>query len=161
MKSEHLILAVLMALENKTELLLKQENQNSEYEGVVFNLNNQSYRMRLAKLTPKKQGYFVAVWEKDSAGKNQAYHYEQSPEKLIISIIDDAKCGQFIFPREVLLRQGILKNAKQKGKMAFRVYPSWIEGLNETAKKTQTWQNEYFIDLTKQFDIEKVNALYF
>lgn len=161
MKSEHLIHAVLMALENKMELSFKQENQNSEYEGAIFQLNNQAYRMRLAKWTPKKQGYFVAVWEKDSAGKNQAYHYEQSPEKLIISIIDDTKCGQFIFPKEVLLTQGILKTEKQKGKMAFRVYPSWIENLNETAKKTQLWQNEYFIDLTKQINVDKVNAMYF
>lgn len=161
LESERLLRTVLAALENEAKLSILREDQNSKYEGTVFQLNGYSYRMRLAKLTPKKQGYFVAVWEKNAAGKNQAFGYEQSPGKLIIAVVDGEKCGQFIFPKDVLLKRGILKNAKQKGKMAFRVYPSWIENLNETAKNTQAWQREYFIDLTEQRNIEKLNSLYF
>lgn len=161
MESERLLRTVLAALEKDAELSIVRENQNSEYEGTIFQLNGDSYRMRLAKLTPKKQGYFVAVWEKDSAGKNQAFCYEQSPDKLIIAVIDGDKKGQFIFPKDVLLKRGVLKSEKKKGKMAFRVYPSWVENLNETAKNTQVWQSKYFIDLTKQRNVEKLNALYF
>lgn len=32
--------------------------------------------------------------------------------------------------------------------MAFRVYPSWENNLNQTATKTQEWQVQYFIDLS-------------
>ena len=161
LKSERLLRAVLNALESKEEFSLKLEEQNSDYEGAIFQLSHHIYRMRLAKLTPKKKGYFVAVWEKDTTGTNQAYSYEESPDKLIVSIIDGEKCGQFIFPKSTLLTYGILKNATQKGKMAFRVYPSWVSGLNATAKKTQAWQSAYFIDLSKGFEVEKLKELYF
>ena len=161
LKSERLLRAVLNALESKEEFSLKLEEQNSDYEGAIFQLSHHIYRMRLAKLTPKKKGYFVAVWEKDSTGVNQAYRYENSPETLIISIIAGEKCGQFIFPKSALLTYGILKNATQKGKMAFRVYPSWVVNLNATAKKTQAWQINYFVDLSPGFAVEKLTEIYF
>lgn len=118
-------------------------------------------RSRLAKLTPKKKGYFVAFWEKDTKGINQAYSYENSPEKLIVSVIDNERRGQFIFPKKALLKYGILKSPKQKGKMALRVYPSWVTELNTNAAKTQTWQVEYFIDLSDAIDVDKLKKLYF
>lgn len=161
MKSECLFKTIMSELEIYEGFMLKRENQNSDYEGFLLQINNHVYRTRLAKLTPKKKGYFVAVWEKDSTGTNQAYNYEESPEKLIVSIIDGEKRGQFIFPKNVLLKYGILKNSKQKGKMALRVYPSWITDLNETAKKTQAWQVLYFIDLSDRYEIEKLKEMYF
>lgn len=120
------------------------ENQNKEYEGIHFFIGNQTYRSRLAKLTPKKKGYFVAFWEKDENNKNTAYHYESAPDFLIINIIDKELKGQFIFPKEVLLKKGVLSYRNKKGKMAMRVYPTWIDNLNETAYNTQKWQDEYF-----------------
>ena len=161
MKSECLFKTIMSELEIYEGFMLKRENQNSDYEGFLLQINNHVYRTRLAKLTPKKKGYFVAVWEKDSTGTNQAYNYEESPEKLIVSIIDGEKRGQFIFPKDVLLTYGVLKNSKQKGKMALRVYPSWITDLNETAKKTQAWQVLYFIDLSDRYEIEKLKEMYF
>lgn len=161
LKSECLLRAIVKALESKEEPSFNIEKQNSGYEGFIFQLNHHVYRSRLAKLTPKKKGYFVAVWEKDANGMNQAYCYEDSPDKLIISIIDGEKCGQFIFPKSILLTYGILKNATQKGKMAFRVYPSWVSDLNATAKKTKSWQRDYFIDLSKGFEVEKLKEMFF
>lgn len=160
MKSENLLRSLIDLLGTKDTVIFKKEEQNSDYEGAILQINNNFYRTRRAKLTPKKKGYFVAVWEKDATNTNQAYHVDESPEKLIISIIDDNKYGQFIFPKTALLTYGIFKNATQKGKMAFRVYPSWITELNTTAKKTQAWQIPYFIDLSTTYDIEKLNALY-
>lgn len=160
LKSADLFQMVLNAIENNEAFRLIKEEQNADYEGSILQMNNCVYRTRLAKLTPKKKGYFVAFWEKDLDGKNQAYRFEEAPEKLIVSVIDGKKCGQFIFPKNILLTYGILKSAKQKGKMAMRVYPSWVSDLNETAKKTQAWQIIYFIDLSNEFDAEKVNKLY-
>ncbi|WP_281177227.1 MepB family protein [Peribacillus loiseleuriae] len=69
--------------------------------------------------------------------------------------------GQFIFPKKVLLKYGILKSPKQKGNMALRVYPSWVTELNTNATRTQSWQADYFIDLSDDFEVEKLKKLYF
>lgn len=140
---------------------LTLEAQNIEYEGMSFYLNNVQFRSRLAKLTSKKTGYFVVFWEKDAENKNQPYYFENSPEKLIVSIIDNNFRGQFVFPKTVLLKQGVLKGVNSKGKMGIRVYPSWTGNLNNSAKKTQQWQSAYFIDLSSDINLKKLNELYF
>lgn len=33
-----------------------------------------------------------------------------------------------------------------------RIYPTWEQKLNQTANKTQSWQLNYFIDLTDNID---------
>lgn len=137
------------------------ENQNRDYDGVKFRIGDVSFRGRLAKLTPKKKGYFVAFWEKDSDGNNQAFHFSNSPEKVIISIVDNELSGQFVFPKEVLLKKNILKSQASVGKMAIRVYPSWETDLNPSAFKTQKWQTKYFIDTSYEFDKDKLMGLYF
>lgn len=161
MKSKCLFRVIINELESKEGFILKKEDQNSDYEGFLLQINSYIYRTRLAKLTPKKKGYFVAFWEKNTTGTNQAYSYEESPEKLIVSVIDGERRGQFIFPKNVLLKYGILKSSKQKGKMALRVYPSWITGLNEAARKTQAWQVVYFLDLSDGYEVEKLKEMYF
>ncbi|WP_338087777.1 MepB family protein [Leuconostoc rapi] len=37
-------------------------------------------------------------------------------------------------------------SGKIKGKIAFRVYPSWENDLNNTAVKIQFWQMPYIVD---------------
>lgn len=139
----------------------KVEEQNKEYEGTTFVLANQSFRSRKAKVTPKKLGYFVAFWEKNEKNKNQPYAINSAPDRLIITIIDQDKRGQFIFPKEILAEKKILTNGKNKGKMALRVYPDWLTGLNNTAAMTQEWQRLFFIDLTKRQDVRRLKKLYF
>lgn len=134
------------------------ESQNSKYEGFMFSIDTTMFRSRTAKLTPKKMGYFAVFWEKDSAGTNQAYTYESSPDKLIINIIDNQQVGQFVFPKGILLKHRILKSDNKKGKMAMRVYPDWVTELNKTAYKTQQWQIPYFINLAST--TEEIKRLY-
>ncbi len=126
------------------------EPHNQDYQACTFSVGTTSYRSRLAKKTPKKKGYFVACWEKDTFNQNQAYSYEKYPDSLIVAIIDDSKKGLFIFPKEILLKKYILKTKNQSGKMAFRLYPIWETGLNPTAQKTQNWQVPYFTNLSKE-----------
>lgn len=89
-------------------------------------------------------------WKKDRQNRNQAYTIEESPDFLVITIIDGEKQGLFLFPKPVLVQQKILRTTYLKGKMAARFYPPWETELNKTAEKTQKWQQEYFIDLSKQ-----------
>ncbi|WP_375178808.1 MepB family protein [Enterococcus rotai] len=140
---------------------LEVEEQNKDYQGLTFSIGQQTFRSRKAKITPKKLGYFVAFWEKDAANKNQPYESISAPEKLIITIFDQEKVGQFIFPKAILAEQHILTTGSIKGKMALRLYPDWVMGLNKTASKTQQWQSPYFIDLTDTWDVSVLQQLYF
>lgn len=126
--------------------ILNYEEQNSEYEGMVIQLasNNKIVRSRLAKKTPKKDGYFVAFWEKDNLNINQPFSDLDTPEALVILIDGEGKQGIFFIPKEVAVKNRILSNENQKGKMAMRFYPSWCKNLNSTAQKTQSWQLNYF-----------------
>lgn len=140
---------------------LQVEKQNEEYEGATFSIRKQTFRSRKAKRTPKKAGYFVVFWEKDDQNNNQPYDATMAPDKLVITVLDQEKKGQFIFPKEILIKKGILSHGKTTGKMALRVYPDWIDGLNPTAAATQRWQAPFFIDLTAKRDVEKLKELYF
>lgn len=145
-----------MLLENR-----QAEPQNLAYEGFTFSLNHRSFRHRRAKKTPKKQGYFVVFWEKDMQNKNQAYSVAESLEITIVTVIDQEKVGQFLFPRAILQQQGILRSEAQKGKMGIRVYPTWELDLNKNAQQIQKWQAPYFIDLSKNISEEELFSLYF
>ncbi|PFL17145.1 mep operon protein MepB [Bacillus cereus] len=140
----------------------KEEKQNSEYAGGIFQLNNRSIRFRVSKITPNKIGQFVSFWEKDASMKNQAFPYDSAPNLLVITCIADIKLGQFIFPKEILLKEKILKTQNQKGKMAMRVYPIWDKPVSNQAKKSQLWQLQYFVDLSdaENVAIDKLLNLY-
>ncbi|MGG5735720.1 MULTISPECIES: MepB family protein [Bacillus cereus group] len=140
----------------------KEEKQNLEYAGGIFQLNNRSIRFRVSKITPNKIGQFVSFWEKDASMKNQAFSYDSAPNLLVITCIADNKLGQFIFPKEILLKEKILKTQNQKGKMAMRVYPIWDKPVSNQAKKSQLWQLQYFVDLSdaENVAIDKLLKLY-
>ena len=140
---------------------IQEERHNQAYEGCLFSIDQHLFRSRLAKKTPKKKGYFVVFWEKDSQQHNQAYSFEESPDRVIVTVIDDDKCGQFLFPKEVLRKQSVLRTEESKGKMALRVYPNWEKDLSDAALKTQKWQSPYFISLTQGLKREALRPFYF
>ena len=78
----------------------------------------------------------------------------------MITIIDENRKGQFIFPREVLLNKNILESENNKGKMAMRVYPDRETELKKTAEQIQKWQSDYFIDLTNEINEVRLKKLY-
>lgn len=124
-----------------------EEAQNSDYGAGIFQLNSKSVRFRVAKTTPNKIGQFVSFWEKDASHKNQAFSYEKATDLLVINTFANKdRFGQFVFPKEVLVQQKILKTATTKGKMAIRVYPIWDNPTSKQAIETQKWQLEYFIE---------------
>ncbi|MEI5994703.1 MepB family protein [Candidatus Enterococcus mansonii] len=140
---------------------LKLEEQNKAYEGATFSVGNHTFRSRKAKITPKKAGYFVVFWEKDEENKNRAYDVSSAPDKLIVTIFDQEKVGQFIFPKHILLKNNVLSNEMGQGKMALRVYPTWVTGLNKHGTVIQQWQIPFFIDLTSNWELEKLKTIYF
>lgn len=142
---------------------IQEEKQNSMYGAGTFQLSSKTIRFRVAHVTPRKTGQFVAFWEKDKNNKNQPYLYDEAPDLLVITVCkSDNDFGQFIFPKKVLLKHAILKSSGTKGKMAMRVYPSWDSPASKQAIKTQEWQLPYFVDLRlpKSLLKEKIIELY-
>lgn len=76
----------------------------------------------------------------------------------------------FIFPLTVLLKKGVVRSEKAKGKMALRVFPPWTSSrgevksqvFSESAKRTQRWQCEYFVWMENNVitDVEKFAHLF-
>ena len=130
-----------------------EEKYNEKYEGILINIKEeQGYkRCRLAKRTPKKEGYFTVFWKKDQNNKNIPYTNEDLGNELIIVIIDNDNKGLFIIPKEVAIHKKILSTTNSKGKMSMRFYPPWCTNLNKTAQATQKWQLDFFqkIELVK------------
>lgn len=143
----------LQELENiyQTKIIstIKVEEWNQEYEAMEFELFQYRIKSRLGKKTPKKKGYFVTLWEKDKNNQNIPIDLDKMSDYLIIHIIDQELNGMFVFDKKTLLTKGILSDINHKGKMAFRVYPTWETGLNTSANKTQQWQKSHFIDLSQ------------
>ncbi|WP_207694579.1 hypothetical protein DOK67_0000355 [Enterococcus sp. DIV0212c] len=161
MESIKFISELLQEFSDESFKNMNLETQNSDYEGATFSIGSQSFRSRRAKITPKKLGYFVVFWEKDKANKNKPYDLASAPDKLIITIFDQEKVGQFIFPKAILAKNNILISETSSGKMALRVYPDWVSGLNKNASTTQKWQQPYFINLTENRDVKLLKKLYF
>ncbi|MGX8004264.1 MepB family protein [Staphylococcus hominis] len=127
-------------------LNLELEQWNQEYEAFNFEFNGIKFKSRLAKKTPKKEGYFVACWRKnEDLIKIDLFNYKESKDKLIINILDRyLKKANLFSLKSCWLKKGLFSSEKHKGKMAIRVYPSWEKNLNKTALNTQKWQIAYF-----------------
>ncbi len=142
---------------------VREEKQNAKYGAGIFQIASKTVRFRVSNVTPTKIGQFVAFWEKDENNKNQSYSFETAPDLFVITTFkNNYTFGQFVFPKEVLLKQNIFRSGSTKGKMAIRVYPSWDRPTNTEAMKTQKWQLPYFVDMSNlnEMPTEKIIDLY-
>lgn len=142
---------------------VQEEKQNYEYGAGVFQLSSKTIRFRVAKTTPTKIGQFVTFWEKGSDNKNRPFLSEEAPELLVITTFkNNNEFGQFVFPKEILIKRNILRSQTAKGKMAIRVYPSWDKPTSVQAINTQKWQLPYFVDMStpNKISIDKIIKLY-
>ena len=139
---------------------MEKEIWNTAYEAVNLTINNRQFKSRLANKTPNKEGYFVEIWQKNDKNQNIPFSQNDSWDKLIINIIDNSRQGQFIFPKKLLIEKGIISSTHLSGKLAFRVYPTWEQHLNLTATQSQKWQCPYFIDLSEDANLKRIETLY-
>lgn len=146
MQSYHL----LELLFSNSDVSYVLEEWNQQYEAVEIKTRNGLFKSRFAQRTPNKKGYFFAMWKKDENNTNVPFTEDDLENQLIVNIVDDKRRGQFIFPKDILIKKGFLKSDDSKGKMALRVYPPWETGLNNTAAKTQVWQCAYFNEIVHE-----------
>ncbi len=143
-----------------SELIVEKEG--SEYGACAFKLNSMFIKFRVAKTTPIKIGQFVTLWKRIKNGPIQPYNITDEVDLFIISVRKNDKFGQFIFPKSILFQHKIISNNSQAGKLAIRVYPPWDITVHKQDKKTQTWQLQYFLELSndKSIDYVRANILY-
>ena len=137
---------------------LKLEKESIEYDACTFKLNGKSVIHRSAKITPLKIGQFVTVWKRNESGQTVPFDITDNFDLLIISTRKGNLFGQFIFPKPILLAEGIISSHRKHGKRGIRVYPTWDITINKQARKSQKWQTNYFIE-SSVFSIERVKQL--
>ena len=109
--------------------IVKEKN---DYNACTFTLNDKKFIYREAKVTPKKVGYFVAIWQRDQQGKTIPYHIKDDFDYFIIS----TQQGYFLYPKEELARLHIISTEQNEGKRGMRVYPNLEAEMNKQALKT-------------------------
>ena len=136
------------------------EQESKEYDACQFDLNGRKIISRTAKITPKKSGQFVTFWKRHGNGPIEPFHETDSFDFYSVQLQKDGKFGQFVFPKSVLIKKGIVSTNSKGGKRAFRVYPSWDRLTSAQAERTQKWQLNYFYEVNDSTDLAKVMELY-
>lgn len=136
------------------------EPEGKEYDACQFELDSKKVICRSSKITPKKVGQFVTFWRRNKQGVTEPYTELDDLDFYVINVKRETRFGQFVFPKSILIKKGILSTSKKDGKRGFRVYPSWVEAQNKQAKQTQKWQLNYFYEINDSIDFDKVKELY-
>ncbi|MFC8383665.1 MepB family protein [Nocardia sp. NPDC057272] len=135
------------------------ETQNAEYGASVAEAGRGWVRFRVGKRTPAKPGLFVTVWQRAEDGSTEPFAVEDGVDLLVITVREESRAGQFVFPRSALVEDGIVSVAGHGGKRGFRLYPPWSATRNKQAQKSQRWQSAYFLDL-ENIDRQRARHLY-
>jgi hypothetical protein len=128
---------------------LKQRAESKEYGACSFELNGKIIEQRISKITPTKTGQFVTIWKRNKNGITEPLDNSDNFDFVIIMAKSGNNFGQFIFPKSVLADNGIITRNGKEGKRGIRVYPPWDVATTEQAKKSQSWQTEYFLTIKK------------
>lgn len=140
---------------------VKVENESAEYGACGFTIEKSSIKFRVGKITPTKVGQFVTFWKRIDNGPILPYDATDSFDFLVVNVRAEKHFGQFVFPKTVLLEKHIISSSKKEGKRAMRIYPSWDKAENAQAKKTQSWQLNYFMEFSeKNFDVARIKNLF-
>jgi len=151
------------AVYNKCDLKIsdfKLESESKAYDACNFKLNGHIIISRSAKITPKKTGQFVTFWKRNAKGIIEPFNETDSIGFYIVNVRTKNKFGQFVFPKAILIKKGIISTIKKEGKRGFRVYPIWDVAKNKQAQLAQKWQLNYFYEINASTDFNKVSKLY-
>lgn len=136
------------------------ESESREYGACQFVLSERIIISRNAKITPKKVGQFVTFWKRKQNGPIEPFDVSDQIDFLVVNVRIENEFAQFVFPKAILIKHGIISTEEKEGKRAFRVYPKWDIPQNRQAIRTQKWQLDYFYKINNSMNLEKVSALY-
>ncbi|AGC76584.1 hypothetical protein LX97_01244 [Nonlabens dokdonensis] len=138
----------------------QEELESKEYDACRFRLNDAKIISRSSKITPKKAGQFVTFWKRNGNGPIEPFEESDAFDFFVVNVRTEKNFGQFVFPKSVLVKKGIVSTSKKEGKRAIRVYPSWDQPTNATAMRSQKWQLGYFFEVNEKKGFEKLKTLY-
>ena len=144
---------------------IKKECESQEYGASSFSISNKHVIFRTTKITPTKTGQFVTLWKRIGSGPIQPYDFIDPIDLFVISIRTTEHFGQFVFPKPVLYKHGIIAKDGKGGRRAMRVYAPWDIATSAQAKQTKAWQSEYFFEITHNLysdkkAIKRIQGLY-
>ena len=139
---------------------LQTEQESKEYHAYRFSLSGKQIIYRNAKITPKKIGQFVTFWKRSTNGPIEPFNVDDRLDFYVITVRDGNNLGQFVFPKSILIKKGIISTPTKEGKRGFRVYPNWDIAKSKQAQQTQKWQSNYFYIINNSTDLNKALALY-
>ena len=136
--------------------------ESVEYAACSFELDGKKIEHRVSKITPTKNGQFVTIWKRNQDGITEPFDINDEINFIIITARSGDNLGQFIFPKSVLANKGIITQNGKSGKRGIRVYPPWDIAENKQAKKTQSWQIQYFLSIQSDnsFDLNWAKKLF-
>lgn len=137
-----------------------ENNESREYSACSFYVNKKKVFYRKAKITPTKIGQFVTFWKRKNNGPIEPFEDTDDFEFLIISTYQADRVAFFIFPKDVLVKRGIVTSNAKEGKRGFRLYPKWDIVTSKQAISTQRWQLAYFYELNSELNIKKISDLF-
>lgn len=143
--------AVFNALELKFTHLVK-DAASEQYFGCSFQLGQLRVKFRMAKITPRKTGQFVALWKRNVQGQTEPFDRNDPFDFYIIGTKQENNFGFFLFPKKILVEKKILTDKLKVGKRGFRIYADWDASKSKQAKQTQDWQSQYFVDLSENLE---------
>lgn len=139
----------------------KEEVEGKDYQACRFQINGNGVICRTAKITPKKTGQFVTFWKRNVEGIIEPFHETDIFDLFVINVKCEKHSGQFVFPKSLLIKKGLISSPKREGNRGFRVYPSWDMKKNKQAQSTQKWQLDYFVALNDSTTLDRIKGLYF
>ncbi len=135
------------------------EKESQEYDAFDFKIGKSQIKFRSAKITPTKTGQFVTLWKRNINGIIEPFDYKDDIDFVIVSVQKENLLGQFIFPKEILLKKSVFTSETKEGIRATRVYPPWDETTSKQAQKTQQWQLDYFLSVSDTIDLNRAKHL--
>lgn len=130
------------------------QEEGAEYCAHTFSINSHNALFRVAKKTPKKVGWFVAIWKRGADGIT-CPHDAEDIDFLVITVEQSGRIGQFIFPKQALITHKIVSVNGAGGKRGMRVYAPFDVVSSSQAARTQQWQKAYFVDLAAEQSVVK------
>lgn len=135
-------------------------SEGKEYHACRYQLSGRKIISRSAKVTPKKVGQFVTFWKRNNEGLTAPFDDSDQIDFYVVNVRTENNFGQFVFPKSVLIKKGIISTQHKEGKRAFRVYPCWDAVHNKQAERTQKWQLNYFYEINDDIDFNRVMGLF-
>lgn len=136
------------------------DKESIEYGGCTFILSGKVITHRVAKSTPTKNGQFVTLWKRNVNGATEPFDYSDKFDLIVITTRSGDNLGQFIFPKSVLLDNGVISGKDKKGKRGIRVYPPWDTTTSRQAENSQQWQTKYFLTINGSATLVQAKKLF-